>query len=86
MDSKKKYEEMVEDGDIIPTYAKELYEISKIPPPMPRPKGVMMVPDEAMARELWEQYFKANSPGIYGWEDFEIAYSFIMWCYAKRIK
>ena len=72
--------------DIIPTYAKELYEISKIPPPMPRPKGVMMVPDEAMARELWEQYFKANSPGIYGWEDFEIAYSFIMWCYAKRIK
>ena len=40
MDSKKKYEQMVEDGDIVPTYARELYELSKLPPPMPRPKGV----------------------------------------------
>lgn len=37
MDSKKKYEQMVEDGEIIPTYAKELYELSKLPPPIPRP-------------------------------------------------
>jgi len=73
MDSKKKYEEMVEDGDI-----------SKLPPPKPRPLGTMMIPDEANARELWEQYFKANSPGIYGWEEFEIAYSFMIWCYGKR--
>jgi len=84
MDSKKKYKQMVEDGDIIPTYARELYELSKLPPPKPRPLGTMMVPDEANARELWEQYFKANSPGIYGWDEFEIAYSFMIWCYGKR--
>ena len=49
MDSKKKYEEMVEDGEIISNTARELYQLSKLPPPMPRPKGVMMVPDEALS-------------------------------------
>ena len=84
MDSKKKYEQMVEDGDIVPTYARELYELSKLPPPKPRPSGTMIIPEPSNARELWEKYYKAYSPDIEGWEDFEVAYSFMIWCYGKR--
>ena len=84
MESKKKYEQMVEDGDIVPTYARELYELSKLPPPKPRPVGTMMIPNESNARKLWEKYYQTYSPEIEGWEDFEVAYSFMIWCYAKR--
>ena len=58
MDSKKKYEQMVEDGDIVPTYARELYELSKLPPPKPRPLGTMIVPDEANAENYGNNTLK----------------------------
>tara|TARA_R100000742_G_C4262474_1_gene80293 strand:+ start:95 stop:307 length:213 start_codon:yes stop_codon:yes gene_type:complete len=69
MDSKKKYEQMVEDGEINP---------NKIL------KAVGLLTDD-IAREEWEEYYEYNKDVLYSSEDFEISYGFVIWLQNKNL-
>tara|TARA_R100001463_G_scaffold17649_1_gene44871 strand:- start:991 stop:1203 length:213 start_codon:yes stop_codon:yes gene_type:complete len=69
MDSKKKYDQMVEDGEINP---------NKIL------KAVGLLTDD-IAREEWEEYYEYNKDVLYNSEDFEISYGFVIWLQNKNL-
>jgi len=69
MDSRKKYEQMVEDGEINPN--KTL-------------KAVGLLTD-SIARDEWEEYYEYNKDVLYSSEDFEISYGFVIWLKNKKL-